>query len=139
MKTLPRSGYDQVGGMVYFPRLLDKIRLHDRGELPADYHNNLGKGADTWCLHHLRVKYEDVRKRVAEGLSDEQVLQWCYAKGRAQEQFDLMIWNGFITKLGWNDHASGRLKQVKESAGLQIREDITTMFQFFEVDEGRKS
>jgi len=29
-------------GMSYFPRMIDKIRLHARGELHEDYHNNLG-------------------------------------------------------------------------------------------------
>jgi hypothetical protein len=30
-EQLPRSPYDVVGGLVYFPRMLDKIRLHARG------------------------------------------------------------------------------------------------------------
>lgn len=29
-------------GMAYFSRMLDKIRLHARGQLAADYHENLG-------------------------------------------------------------------------------------------------
>jgi hypothetical protein len=29
-------------GMMYFPRMLDKIRLYARGELPHNYHTNLG-------------------------------------------------------------------------------------------------
>ena len=37
-----RSCYDKVGRLVYFGRMLDKLRLHAAGNLPADYHNNLG-------------------------------------------------------------------------------------------------
>lgn len=31
VKAYPRSAYDQVGGIVYFARMLDKIRLHAAG------------------------------------------------------------------------------------------------------------
>jgi hypothetical protein len=32
-----RSGYAKVGALVFFGRMLDKIRLADRGELPPGY------------------------------------------------------------------------------------------------------
>jgi len=41
-----RSPSEKVGGLFYFGRMLDKIRLHAKGELPLDYHANLGKGFD---------------------------------------------------------------------------------------------
>jgi len=34
MSTYPKSPKEMTGGMMYFPRMLDKIRLHGRGELP---------------------------------------------------------------------------------------------------------
>ena len=39
--TPPRSPYDKVGGIVFFGRLIDKIRLHLAGKLPDTY--NLGE------------------------------------------------------------------------------------------------
>ena len=44
-----RSPGAKVGGIVYFGRMLDKIRVHAKGELPADYHSKLGSGFDGWC------------------------------------------------------------------------------------------
>ncbi|MGZ5504339.1 MAG: DUF5069 domain-containing protein, partial [Chthoniobacterales bacterium] len=45
MSRLPvRSPASKVGGLVYFGRMLDKIRAHGNTELPADYQANLGKG-----------------------------------------------------------------------------------------------
>jgi hypothetical protein len=32
-----RSAHEEVGGIVYFGRMLDKIRLKARRELPSDY------------------------------------------------------------------------------------------------------
>ena len=45
--------------MMYFPRMLDKIRLHGRGELHEDYHENLGapKTLDGACCNFLRINY----------------------------------------------------------------------------------
>jgi Domain of unknown function (DUF5069) len=36
--------------------MLDKIRLHARGVLPEDYHNNLGREFDGHCLTFLHVQ-----------------------------------------------------------------------------------
>jgi gluconokinase len=106
--------------------------------LRADFHANLGRGADGWCCGFLRVAYEDLKRRVLEGGTDEEILQWCFAAGRKLDDNDLMIWNAFVTKLGWNDRASRRLEELKAEGGLASRTEITTMFEYFEVDEGRK-
>jgi hypothetical protein len=40
MTTYPKSPKEMTRGMMYFPRMLDKIRLHAQAELREDYHNN---------------------------------------------------------------------------------------------------
>lgn len=139
MNKVPRSAYDRVGGMYYFARMLDKIRLHARGELRSDFHENLGTGADGWCTDFLRVGYEDLRARVLEGGSDEEVLEWCFAQGRRLNKGDTRIWNLYISKLGWKDVVTPALERYKEGSGLSHRADLVTMFEYFEVDEGRKT
>ena len=140
MKTgAPRSAYDKVGGMLYFARMLDKMRLHARGELSEEYHANLGRGADKWCCGFLRVDYDALAARVGEGGDDEAILEWCFEHGRALNVVDLMIWNAFTQKLGWNDIASPVLQKHKAESGLAHRDDLVTMLEFFEVDEGRKA
>jgi gluconokinase len=47
---LLRSPSEKIGGLFYFGRMLDKIWLHAKGELPSDYHENLGKGFDEKCV-----------------------------------------------------------------------------------------
>ncbi len=42
MATYPKSPKEITKDMMYFPRMLDKIRLHQRGELHEDYHKNFG-------------------------------------------------------------------------------------------------
>src|SRR5277367_5345832 len=81
-EKFPRSPYDAVKGLVYFARMLDKIRLHEKGVLPPLYLPHLGGGFDGRCLNLLGVKYEDVKKLVLAGEPDEKVLEWCLAHGR---------------------------------------------------------
>ena len=135
--SVPCSGYDKVGGLLYFARMLDKIRLHARGELRADFHANLGKAADGWCTGFLGIEYEALKERALENGTDEEILEWCYTHGRRLKEVEVMIWNQFIGKLGWNDFASQRLIALKEQSGLAHRDDIQTMMHYFDADEGR--
>lgn len=128
-----------ANGMRYFPRMIDKIRLHASGQLPGDYHQNLGRGrtADSACCNFLRVNYVDLAERVKQGGSDEQILEWCYEKGRRLNEGDLLVWNEFMRKFGWNDFATPTLDEQKQKLGLTDRADIQTMGQLFEIEEGR--
>jgi len=138
MNKPPCSAYDKTSGMMYFARMLDKIRLFANGELRLDFHANLGKGGDNWCASFLRVDYAALRERVLAGGTDEEILEWCQKNGRILNDTDLLVWNLFIAKLGWNDLAAPRLEKFKRDSGLGDRADIQTMAEYFEVDEGRK-
>jgi Domain of unknown function (DUF5069) len=141
MSTCPKSPKEMTKGMMYFPRMLDKIRLHARGELSADYHANLGatKAVDGACCNFLRVNYADLRERVLQGGTDEEILEWCFERGRRLNNGDLMIWNSFNSKLGWNDFATPRLEREKQKHGIIDRADIVTISDLIDFDEGRKS
>jgi gluconokinase len=141
MSTCPKSPKEMTKGMMYFPRMLDKIRLHARGELSADYHPNLGatKAADGACCNFLRVHHRDLRERVKQGGTDEEILEWCFENGRRLNERDLMIWNSFSSKLGWNDFATPRLERLKQKHGITDRTDIVTIPDLIDFDEGRKS
>jgi len=133
-----RSCYDKIGGIVYFGRMLDKIRLHADGKLPAEYHENLGTGFDGRCCSFLHVKYEDVIARMKLGGGDEDILQWCFEQGRKPTDEEIEVWNGFMSKRGWRDESSGRLAQRKKEAGFEQRADIQTMFDYIDADESRE-
>ncbi len=138
LRMKPRSAEDETNGLRYFPRLLDKIRLHAAGKLDPEYQENLGRGADRRLIKFLRVEYDKLCARVRKGGSDEEILEWCYNNGHRLYKNDIEIWNGFISKLGWNDFASNHLAKSKTEAGLAKRADIQTLTQLFDVEEGRK-
>lgn len=133
----PRSPYDSVGEILYLPRMLDKIRMKQRGELPEEYHANLGRGFDKNFCDFLRVAYADVVAQTETGLDDAAVLAWCCRHGRRPEVEDIRVWNEYMRKRGWNDEYAERLKSRLEGIGMADRTDVQTMFDLIEVDEGR--
>jgi len=133
----PRSPSEKVGGLFYFGRMLDKIRVHARGELSSDYHANLGKGFDEKCVKFLRVDYDELVERVKQGGTDGEILDWCFTVGRKPSEDDINVWNEFMRKRGWNDEVSEMVARRKAEAGMADRSDIQTSFQFIDADEGR--
>lgn len=135
---LPCSPCIEAGGLIYFPRMLAKIRLHAKGQLWKELHENLGKGSDAMCCGYLHVAYEDLKARVLEGGTDEEIMQWCQEHGRPLNTTDKLVWNHYYNKLGMNDDVTPRLAQRKAESGLGNRGDILTMAHYIDVDEGRK-
>ena len=132
-----RSSYEKVGGIVYFGRMLDKIRLHAAGRLPEGY--NLGTKVWTWfdarCTRFLAVNYEALAERVLAGGTDEEILAWCFEHGRRPSEEEIEIWNEFMTKRGWHDSSSAALAEAKRLRGFAHRDDIQTAFDFHLADE----
>ena len=139
MTAFPRSPSDRVGRMVWFARMLDKIRLMESGRLPIEYHPFPGKGFDGRCVRYLRVAYGDLVRRGLEGGTDEEILEWCLETGRRLSDEDIETWNGFISKRGLRDSPEviENLEGCKDACGLAHRKDIDTFFLLDEVDEGR--
>jgi gluconokinase len=137
-EKFPCSPYDAIDGLVYFRRMLDKIRLHAEGALPPAYIQHLGTDFDGRCLRLLGVDYDDVKKRVLAGEKDEAVFAWCLEHGRKPNAEEIEVWSGFMTKRGWRDEACDRIAFRLKEAGLEARDkEAVTMFDFIDLDEGR--
>jgi len=137
-EKFPRSPYDTVKGLVYFARMLDKIRLHAAGKLPELYLKHLGVDFDGRCLRFLGVNYDDVKKLVLAGEPDEAVFDWCLVHGRKPTDEEIETWSGFMMKRGWRDEASDRIIFRLKESGLEHRDkEAVTMFDFIDLDEGR--
>lgn len=133
-----RSPYDQVGGLYHFGRMLDKIRLHAAGKLPADYANNFGGGFDGRVCNFLGVQHASLVARVKQGGTDDEILAWSFQTGRKPSDEEIEILNGFLKKRGWNDDVSDRLAQRIQELGPQWAGKIHTFFDLIEADEGRQ-
>src|SRR5882724_10124477 len=81
-----RSPFDQVKGLVYFGRMLDKIRLFEAGKLPEGWRAARGASAvgnfDARCCRFLQIDYAALENETLKGGSDEELLEWAFAHGR---------------------------------------------------------
>lgn len=132
-----RSDYEKVGGVVYFGRMLDKIRLKAAGQLPADYFTGTANRThfDARCCRFLRIDYEALAAQVRAGGTDEAALQWCFQQGRQPMPDDIEVWNEFMTKRGWRDAGSEELAAAKRDRGFGERTDIQTWFDLHLAEE----
>ena len=135
-----RSCYAKVGRLIYFGRMLDKIRLHAAAKLPADYTAQLGDSQfytlDGRCCRFLGVSYSALQTRVLEGGTDEEILNWVHARGTVRTDEECHMWNRFIAKLGWRDERSAVLPQRIQDSGLAGK-PIETLIDHIEYDEDR--
>src|SRR5665213_1705042 len=125
-----RSDYVKVGGLVYFGRMLDKIRLKASGALPSDYFTGTANRThfDARCCRFLGVDYDQIVARVLSGGPDEQILQWCFNEGARPTDDQIEVWNEFMTKRGWRDGGTEELKKAKLDREFGHRDDIDTWF-----------
>jgi hypothetical protein len=135
-----RSCYDKVGRLIYFGRMLDKIRLRAADKLPPEYQQYQGDAQfytlDGRCCRFLGVTHSEITSRVLAGEGDDAVLAWAQANGMPRTDEECHVWNRFIAKLGWRDERSHLLPQRIQESGLTGK-PIETLVDHIEFDEGR--
>ena len=150
MKT-PRSDYDATQGVLFFSRMLDKLRLKEQGLLPAD-HNYAGCPVhdcfDGYFCRFFGIDVPQLVARVRAGGSDDEILDWCFASFGRPDEEKIKLWNNFVVKRGWRDDSTKELEETKRANGLVDRADIQirhrtdspwrTWVDFHDVDEGRR-
>jgi gluconokinase len=137
----PCSDHVETNGLIYFARMLDKIRLKARGELPPDYFTGVDEDPtmfDGRCARFLNINYDELVDRTLKGGSDQEILEWCFEKGRKPGDEEILIWNAFLLKRGWRDDASSDLQAAKGRSGVDDRDDIQTWVDLHDAEEGRK-
>jgi gluconokinase len=140
MMQTPCSDYKETKGLIYFARMLDKIRLRAEGRLAEDYFTGVEDPTffDARCTRFLGVKYDELAGRTLQGGSDEEILEWCFEHGRRPSAEEIEIWNAFLAKRGWRDAGSEDLQAAKERAGWADRDDIQTWVDLHDAEEGRR-
>ena len=135
-----RSPYELTGNLVYFARMLDKIRLHAEGRLPEAWVAAKGfattSSFDARCCNFLKIDYADLETETLKGGSDSELLEWAFLNGRRPSDDEVEIWNAFMTKRGWRDVATERVTIRLAEIGLPPG-TVLTMFDFIDLDEGR--
>ncbi|MES2996973.1 MAG: DUF5069 domain-containing protein [Verrucomicrobiota bacterium] len=135
-----RSPADSINGIVYFGRMLDKIRLAAMDQLPEEWGKSRGAepgNFDARCCTFLGIDYAAMEAETRKGdKSDTELLEWAFATGRRPSVEEIEVWNGFMSKRGWRDAGTQRLNERLAEIGLAPG-TVETMFDFIDLDEGR--
>ena len=138
----PRSPKALLGGLAHLGRLIDKIRLRHAGHI-QDY-NYLTVGFDKYLLDLLTLKGEDLERRVLQGGTDENILQWVKDHARPLSDEEARQWNHRIFTSGPQDEAArGRFQvrlhdiAMKRGIAVETLPIVTTWADVIELDEGR--
>jgi hypothetical protein len=134
---VPRSPRDEIDGMIYFPRLCHKVRLHAAGKLDPQYHANLGSGMDLWTCQFLGVEYTALADQILAGKSDTEALEWAQENGVARSTAEFAWWSSFMRTRGFRDDLAEKLVQRKAESGFEHRDNILTFMDYIDADEGR--
>jgi gluconokinase len=136
-----RGPSETINGLVYFGRMLDKIRLAAAGKLPEGWQAARGTAMknsfDDRCCKFLGIDYATLEAETLKGdKSDEELLEWAFNHGRRPTEEEIEVWNGFMLKRGWRDAGTQRLNERLAEIGLPPGA-VQTMFEFIDLDEGR--
>jgi hypothetical protein len=133
----PRSPRDEIDGVIYFPRLCDKVRLHAAGTLHPQYHDNLGSGMDLWTCQFLGVEYPALAEQIRSGKSDSEALEWAQENGVSRSTAEFAWWTSFMRTRGFRDDLAEKLVLRKAESGLEDRHDILTFMDYIDADDRR--
>jgi hypothetical protein len=140
-KLAIRSPKETVQGVVYMARLIDKIRLSLKGELPQEYEEmrgrSDGRGFDALFCDMLGFDYKGLEEQIRNGADDDSAVNWVWRVRGLPSEWDKRLWNNFMLKFGLNDEMSEMLIDARKRYNLSHREDIITFADLLDADEGR--
>lgn len=136
----PVSDHVETFGIIYFARMVDKIRLRARGVLPPGY--NLGVTGDPTAFdarfcRFWEVSYDEIAAKTLEGADTQAVFTHAFRNRPHPNDDQKLVWNSFLAKRGWRDSGSPGLVAEKAENGWAARDDIQTYVDLHDVEEGR--
>ena len=132
-RSAPRSPRVRLGGYILLPRVLDKCRaalLKKNGEY------NYNCPLDQYFLKFAGVNPIALKKQVAKGLGDGEILRWIEKnqKHRRSGQ-EIEAWSDFMNRRApASIDQRERLNSYQKTANAK-REDISTWFDVLDLDD----
>ena len=129
----PRSSRVRLGGYVILPRMLDKGRATVAGK-HGKY--NYACPMDCRLLDLLGVKADALKKQLAAGKGDTEILQWIQknAKRKVTEP-EIAAWSAYQEQRAPADMESREFFHGVQGKIAPKREDIATWFDLLDLDD----
>jgi hypothetical protein len=136
-----RSPRERLGGYVLLPRLIDKVRLHARGQLQPEYEENLLNQDETQLdgrfLAFTGLDGEQLRRVILFETSDEAVLSWVESHARPHTSAEKDEWAEKIK--AYRPDAARVAYRRRVYPDLAAKVDVASLdvFDLIDMDEGR--
>ncbi len=141
-----RSPRETLGGYVILPRLIDKVRLKSRGELPDAYLPNLLRKTDPNTglfpldgrfLLFTEIGAEELETAILHSPDDAAVLAWIEAHGRKRSDQEKEEWRRTVEAAPASETRTAHRKRSYPT--LAHRSDIGDLspFDLIDLDEER--
>ena len=133
----PRSGREQLGGVAFLPRTIDKMRGHIAGTA-GEYVAMRGLSSRVFDLYGVTA--EQFMEAVRQNPDDEGVLRWLQQHGSKQPApEEIEQHNRAILEAGPRDEAGlARFRANLEKLGFGDRTDVRTFVDAEDLEEGRE-
>jgi hypothetical protein len=132
-KRPPRSPRVRLGGYVILPRMLDKGRASVAGTLGEFKY---ACPLDQRFLDFVGIDPEALKKQLAAGKSDGEVLEWIEASAKKKPSAgEVLAWSMAQEQRGPADVESRDYFNELHKSIAPKREDITTWFDLLDLDD----
>ena len=129
----PRSPRVRLGGYALLPRMLDKGRATLAGK-NGEYHYNCPN--DQHFLNFASVDAEALKKELAAGKGDGEILEWITANAKHKRTaVEIATWSAFIEKRAPDNPESRTYFNNIHSKVAPNREDIVSWSDLLDLDD----
>jgi len=135
-----RSPRETLGGYVFLPRLIDKVRLHAKGKLPPEYISNLlkpGLTLDGRLITFTGLDAEELRRAILDSKTDEEVLTWIKRHAKPHTEGEKKQWIAEIEVYRPNAERAQWRREAYEELALKVDPATLSLFDLIDMDEGR--
>ncbi len=131
-KESPRSPRNRLGDYALMARMIDKGRATLAGNV-GEYH--FACPLDQMLFDFKGVKADEVKKLLASGATDEQVLSWFNTQGTPKTAEEIKTWSTGIEGSSPYNNPEKKDWFVGECAKLGLKPEASTLVDYLEADD----
>jgi|ERR1700677_635918 len=131
-KEAPRSPRNRLGGYALIARAIDKGRAAIAGTA-GEYH--YACPLDQMLFEFKGVKDEEVKKLLASGATDDQVVTWLNTHGTPKTSEEINAWSTGVETYRPYDNPEKKDWFVGECTPLGLKPEASTLVDYLEADD----
>ncbi len=131
-KQPPRSPRQRLDGYVIMARMIDKGRAAVNGTV-GEYHFNCS--LDNTLFSFKNVKGDEVRRLLAQGATDEEIVAWFKTHGIERTPAEIKTWSDAEERMTFHGRPEEGEWFDGECRRLGLDPKQTTLFDYLEADD----